>query len=156
MSGKKSRCDNALIWHLLFVRSSWVCSKDEVGLGVVGPLGSRMCCSVSSNIDVMFALGLTTAGRRTTMRSSTWCLSSKLPKVRQLRDVPAYRADETTGKGTTFYSHLGVEPGATTSEITKAYRKRSLELQSVGESDRRRRGELTPQPGQEPRCQEYS
>lgn len=32
------------------------------------------------------------------------------------------------GKGTTFYSHLNVGPGATTQQITKAYRKKSLEL----------------------------
>ncbi len=34
----------------------------------------------------------------------------------------------TAGKGTSFYSFLGVEPSATNPQITKAYRKRSLEL----------------------------
>lgn len=33
-----------------------------------------------------------------------------------------------TGKGTSFYSFLGVEPSATNTQISKAYRKRSLEL----------------------------
>jgi len=33
------------------------------------------------------------------------------------------------GKGMDFYKHLGVGPSATTSELNKAYRKKSLELQ---------------------------
>ncbi len=33
------------------------------------------------------------------------------------------------GKGTTFYSFLGVPSTATASEITKAFRKRSIQLQ---------------------------
>ncbi|KAK8843364.1 hypothetical protein IAR55_007021 [Kwoniella newhampshirensis] len=32
------------------------------------------------------------------------------------------------GKGVDFYNHIGVDPSATTSEITKAYRKKSLTL----------------------------
>ncbi|GFZ47441.1 hypothetical protein JCM24511_05185 [Saitozyma sp. JCM 24511] len=40
--------------------------------------------------------------------------------------VSALEAAE--GKGTSFYSHLGVDPSATQGELTKAYRKRSLEL----------------------------
>ncbi|WWD21120.1 hypothetical protein CI109_105601 [Kwoniella shandongensis] len=32
------------------------------------------------------------------------------------------------GKGVDFYNHIGVEPSASTSEITKAYRKKSLAL----------------------------
>ena len=35
----------------------------------------------------------------------------------------------TIGKNTNFYSHIGVEPSASTLAITKAYRKKSLELQ---------------------------
>jgi hypothetical protein len=37
-----------------------------------------------------------------------------------------YRA----GKGTTFYSWLDVSPTATLTEINKAYRKKSIQLQS--------------------------
>ncbi|CAK9780104.1 DnaJ-domain-containing protein [Cutaneotrichosporon oleaginosum] len=40
--------------------------------------------------------------------------------------VAALEASE--GKGTSFYSFLGVEPSASNAQITKAYRKRSLEL----------------------------
>ncbi|BEJ11901.1 hypothetical protein CspHIS471_0203610 [Cutaneotrichosporon sp. HIS471] len=36
--------------------------------------------------------------------------------------------ESTEGKGTSFYSFLGVEPSATNTQISKAYRKRSLEL----------------------------
>jgi len=35
------------------------------------------------------------------------------------------------GKGVDFYNHLNIEPSATTSELNKAYRKKSLELQYV-------------------------
>ncbi|WVO15315.1 hypothetical protein L204_102971 [Cryptococcus depauperatus] len=40
--------------------------------------------------------------------------------------VSALEAAE--GKGTTFYSHLNIPASATTQQITKAYRKKSLEL----------------------------
>ncbi|KAK4685282.1 hypothetical protein P7C73_g4869, partial [Tremellales sp. Uapishka_1] len=40
--------------------------------------------------------------------------------------VSALEASE--GKKTTFYSHLNIDSSATTSEITKAYRKKSMEL----------------------------
>ncbi|WWC73179.1 uncharacterized protein I206_107145 [Kwoniella pini CBS 10737] len=40
--------------------------------------------------------------------------------------VSALEAAE--GKGIDFYKHVGVEPSASTSEINKAYRKKSLEL----------------------------
>ncbi|WVQ81507.1 hypothetical protein IAT38_003631 [Cryptococcus sp. DSM 104549] len=40
--------------------------------------------------------------------------------------VSALEAAE--GKGTTFYTHLKVDASATTAQITKAYRKKSLEL----------------------------
>ncbi|WVF65618.1 hypothetical protein IAT40_000348 [Kwoniella sp. CBS 6097] len=40
--------------------------------------------------------------------------------------VSALEAAE--GKGTDFYNHIGVEPSATSGEINKAYRKKSLEL----------------------------
>ncbi|KAL7421491.1 hypothetical protein Q5752_004378 [Cryptotrichosporon argae] len=40
--------------------------------------------------------------------------------------VSALEAAE--GKGTSFYSHLSVDPSASTTEITKAYRKKSLAL----------------------------
>lgn len=34
------------------------------------------------------------------------------------------------GKGTTFYSWLDVSPTATLAEVNKAYRKKSMQLQS--------------------------
>ena len=46
----------------------------------------------------------------------------------------SYRADApvcSTGKGTTFYSWLDVSSTASTAEISKAYRKKSLQLQYV-------------------------
>ena len=36
-----------------------------------------------------------------------------------------------TGKGTSFYSWLEVSPSATTQEIARAYRKKSIQLQYV-------------------------
>jgi DnaJ family protein C protein 1 len=42
--------------------------------------------------------------------------------------VSALEASE--GKGTTFYSWLDVSPTATLTEINKAYRKKSIQLQS--------------------------
>jgi hypothetical protein len=35
------------------------------------------------------------------------------------------------GKGTNFYSHLNIDSSASTAEINKAYRKKSLALQCV-------------------------
>lgn len=37
--------------------------------------------------------------------------------------------ENAEGKGTTFYSWLGVTPAATTPEVAKAYRKLSIKLQ---------------------------
>lgn len=57
------------------------------------------------------------------------------------------------GKGTTFYSWLGVSPSASTQEISKAYRKKSLQLQCVLlHSARNMANLLTSQSGQKPWC----
>jgi hypothetical protein len=64
------------------------------------------------------------------MRSLT---SSRLSKPRRVR-TSCVRCDEASslsGKGVDFYNHLNIEPSATTSELNKAYRKKSLELQYV-------------------------
>ena len=41
------------------------------------------------------------------------------------------RFDTLAGKGTTFYSWLDVASTATTAEVSKAYRKKSIQLQYV-------------------------
>ena len=46
-------------------------------------------------------------------------------------DLGTLRVLSFTGKGTTFYSWLDVPHTASTSEISKAYRKKSLQLQCV-------------------------
>lgn len=44
----------------------------------------------------------------------------------EVEDVLRYHA----GKGTTFYSWLDIPPTATLAETNKAYRKKSMQLQS--------------------------
>lgn len=44
------------------------------------------------------------------------------------------RLEMLAGKGTTFYSWLDVSSTATTIEISKAYRKKSIQLQYVNPS----------------------
>ena len=46
-------------------------------------------------------------------------------------DLGTLRVLSPIGKGTTFYSWLDVPHTASTSEISKAYRKKSLQLQCV-------------------------
>jgi len=74
------------------------------------------------------------------MRSLTSSLPSKQPKVSSKtgfnltlirEESPADKSAAVLGKAINFYSHVGVSPSASTSEITKAYRKKSLELQCV-------------------------
>lgn len=69
------------------------------------------------------------------MRSLTSSALSKARKVRSGVTFPLciglISSYWSSGKGTTFYSWLNVPSTATTAEISKAYRKKSMQLQYV-------------------------
>ena len=68
------------------------------------------------------------------MRYSISYPLSSIPRVRfaaQAFTIQHSKYHQSTGKGTTFYSWLGVSELAKNPEITKAYRKKSLILQCV-------------------------
>lgn len=74
------------------------------------------------------------------MRSLTLCLLSSLRRVsflrhhapRELALIPSSRLVRARpGKGTTFYSFLGIPATASVKEIAKAYKTLSVTMQSV-------------------------
>ena len=62
------------------------------------------------------------------MLVAVWCLGSRFATAWTTEEAELYDLVEELGVSTSFYDILGVSPDASTSDIRRAFRTKSLEL----------------------------